>query len=488
MTEQNRSRTLLFNNLTKVQHREYAPMVQEFHTALEADPDFISRACAYLANGGTNIRDTADCAVITLLTAPIEYPEYREAGRCSLLGNDIYDIAPEGISGLEPFRIFRIDEFIRKYQVKAPRLMRDTMTDYVRFLEGQPSRFDGVAIRNRKALKSVYTHYHIKPNERAQAIIFDDKPPADSKLGILKQIANSTDVREQVRLVVENKIPYVVASSVLPKMTPAVGVALIEVMSPTEALNSRGWIEKSGLLQVPEIRDAYTAKIKQATKSAASIEYRKSAQGTDAGIQQAVEEAKEEAVKKQQRVTQNLLLMVDKSGSMEAALSMAIKFGERIAPICDGELAVVAFNDYAQELKVQDTHSLAAWQQAFKGIRCSGYTSMRSGLELALKNGYTPQVVVVITDEQENRDVYAGLLSTMESKGMDVPHTVCLTIGGLTSFTDRITEAGFRVDRFEVSGDDYYVFDQVAAILGGSPAPTIVERILSTQLPYRATK
>lgn len=486
MTEQNRSRTLLFNNLTKVQHREYSPMVQELHTALEADPDFISRACVYLANGGTNIRDTADCSVITLLTSPTEYPEYREAGRCLLLGKDVYNIVGEA-SGLEPFRVFRIDEFIRKYSIKAPRLMRETMTDYVRFLEGQPSRFDGVAIRNRKALKSVYTHYHIKPNERAQAILFDDNPPEDSKLGVLKQIANSNDVREQVRLVVENKIPYVVASSVLPKMTPAVGVALIEVMSPTEALNSRGWVEKSGLLQVPEIRDAYTAKISQATKSAASIEFRKSAQGTDADIQKVVEQAKEEAVKKQQRITQNIALLVDKSGSMEAALAVAIKFGERIAPICDGELAVIAFNDYAQELKVADVHSLSAWQQAFKGIRCSGYTSMRSGLELALRNGYTPQIVVVITDEGENRDIYANLLTQMESRGLDVPHTVCLSVGTHgTIFTNRIEQAGFRVDRFEVSGDDYYLFDQVAAILGGSPAPTIVERILSTQLPHRA--
>jgi hypothetical protein len=490
MTEQNRARMLLFNNLVKVQHREYLSMVTELHQALETDPDFISRACAHLANGGTNIRDTADCAIITLLTSPTEYPEYREAGRCLLLGDDVYDIEPQGISGVEPFRIFRIDEFIRKYQVKAPRLMRETMTAYIHFLESHPSRFDGVAIRNRKALKSVYTHYHIKPDDRAQAILFDDKPPADSKLSILKQIANSTDVREQVRLVIENKIPYVVASSVLPKMTPAVGVALIEVMSPTEALNSRGWVEKSGLLQVPEIRDAYTNKIKQATKSAASIENRKSAQGTDQGIQEAVNQAKEESVAKQQRITQNLLLMVDISGSMEAAIGVAIKFGERIAPLCDGEICVVAFNDYAREIKVTDTHSLNAWQQAFKGIRCGGYTSMQAGIELAYKNGYSPQIVVTVTDEGENRGSYADFLIKLESRGIDVPHTVCLKVGSnhILTFSQRIEDAGYRIDRFEVSGDDYYIFDQVAAILGGSPMPTIVDRILSTSLPYRVKK
>jgi len=491
MTEQtqNRSRTLLFNSLTQVTHREYAPLVAQLHQALEADPDFIARACVHMIEGGTNIRDTADCAAITLLAAPSNFPEYREAGRCLLLGREVYPgIKPDDVdaSGFEPYRIFRIDEFIRKYSSKVPRLMRDAMTDYVRFLEEHPSRFDGVAIRSRRALKSVYTHFHIKPDARAQAVIFDDKPPAESKLAILKQIANSNDIHEQVRLVMEHKIPYTVATSVLPKLTPAVGIALIEVMSPTEALNSRAWVEKSGLLQVPEVREAYTAKVTQATRSVASIDHRKSAQGSDAGVQAAIDQAKDAAASKQQRITQNLLLMGDYSGSMERVIPIMVKFLVRIAPLCDGELSVVLFNDYAREITGVNWSSITETERAFHGIRASGYTSMQAGLELALRNGYSPQIVVIISDEGENRGSYANTLRSMDQRGLIVPHTVCLTLGEHTILTRSIETVGYRVDRFQFSGEDYYIFDQVAAILGGKPAPTLIDRILSTSLPYRA--
>lgn len=483
MTEQSKSRNLLFQSLTQVQHRDYAPMVADFHRALDEDPDFIARACVYIANGGTNIRDTADCAVITLLTSPNAYPEYREAGRCLLLGNEVYNVSSEA-KGLEPFRIFRIDEFVRKYQSKSPRLMRDIMTDYIRFLESNPARFDGVAIRNRKAMKSTYIHFHIKPDGRAQAILFDNNPPKDSKLGILKQIANSKDVREQVRLVIENKIPYSVATSVLPKMTPAVGVALIEVMSPTEALNSRAWIEKSGLLEIREVKDVYLNKVAQATKSVASIDNRRSAQGTDAEVQAVISKAKDEAASKQQRITQNIAVLGDKSGSMEKVLQIMVKFLTRITPLCDGELAVILFNDYAQEIKA-DWKSLSAAENALKGIRAGGYTSVEAGINLALQNGYSPQMVVILTDEVENRGSYAKVLAKMEQRGLDVPHTICLTLGENTLLTRSIETAGFRVDRFQISGEDYYIFDQVAAILGGKPRLTLVDSILSTPLPYR---
>jgi len=256
-------------------------------------------------------------------------------------------------------------------------------------------------------------------------------------------------------------------------------------MSPTEALNSRSWVEKSGLLQVPEVREAYTKKISQATKSVASIDYRKSAQGSDAGIQSAIDQAKESAAQQQQRITQDIGVLGDISGSMEKALPLMLKFLVRIAPLCEGDLSVVLFNDYARELDNVNWSSINDAERAVKGIRCSGYTSMQSGLDLILKNGHVPQTVVIVSDEQENRGSYAGLLSQMESRGLQVPHTVCLTIGSNTVLSRSIETKGFRVDRFQFTGEDYYIFDQVAAILGGKPAPTLVDRILSMPLPYR---
>ena len=57
------------------------------------------------------------------------FPEYREAGRCLTLGSDVYDVAPDRVAGLPPFRIFRVERHVRQSDRKAPRLMRGLMTD-----------------------------------------------------------------------------------------------------------------------------------------------------------------------------------------------------------------------------------------------------------------------------------------------------------------------------------------------------------------------
>lgn len=489
MTEEARARNVLFRNLMSVTHREYSPLVVSFREALEQDPDFISRACVHICTGGSNIRDQQDAAIITLLQASPIFPEYREAGRCLLLGNSVYDL--DDIVGLPPFRIFRIERFIRQSDRKIPRLMKSVVIHYLRTLECDPMWFDGVVLRNRRAIKSAYKHYHIRPTARTQAILFDNLPPADSRLAILKQIAHSDDPREQAKLVIKHKIPYVVATSVLPKISPVVGIALVGAMSPTEALNSRAWVERSGLLNIPEVKDVYVAKVAEAQASVASAEHRVSTKGVDREVEAAVTKAKEEAVKKEQRIERDTLILVDRSSSMEPAIEIAQQFGSRLAPICDGDLMVVAFNDYAQVVEVEDP-SYAGWQTAFRGIRTDGWTSMEAGLNLALNQGFGPEQIVVITDGGENRGSFVRGLKKLED---NPPHIVVLWTapsgqwqGRISdTFTSSVERAGYRVDKFEINptNPDYYLYDQVAALLGGPPALSLVERILQTKLPRR---
>lgn len=488
-TETNRARATLFRQLMSVPHRDYAPMVEQLRTAMEADPDFIARACVHLATIGTQIRDQQDCAVITLLQSPNTFPNYREAGRVLLLGSDCYETEPEDLSGIPPFRVFRILKFIAESNTKIPRLLKSMAIDYARMLEDEPMRLDGIALQNRKRLWWLYNHFHIKPSDRAQAILFDNNPPEDSKLAVLKTIANSNDPSEQARLVIENKIPYRVAVSVLPRVNAQIGVALIAAMSPTEALNSRGWVERSGLLEIPEVKEAFITKVSKATKSVASADHRKSSQGSDEEVEQAVQEAKQKAVEQTQKIEKDLLILVDKSGSMHRALTTAVQFGARIAPLVDGDLMVVTHNDYGQILEVEDKNSLSSWEQAFKGQRAGGQTSMQRGLEVALKAGFMPQAVVLITDGGENVGNFTNALENYANSvnlspqvsiiGIDFGHSI-----QDTSLVQRLSRSDFRLDAFEFTGD-YYLFDQVAALLGGPPAKSLVEVILETQLPRR---
>jgi hypothetical protein len=502
MSEEHRARNVLYQQLMQVPHGEYGPAVEQFRGALASDPDLVARACVHVCTGGSKIRDVQDVAVITLLQAPSAYPEYREAGRCLLLGKGVYEIEPGGVAGLPPFRIFRVWDYVRKSDRKVPRLLKSAMTDYVRALEGNPAWFDGVAIHNRKALKAVYRYHHVKPDERAQATLFDEKPPADSKLAVLKQIANSKNPREQARLVIENKIPFRVATSVLPKMNAAVGVALFSVMSPQEALNSRAWAERSGLLNIPEVRDAFTAKIKEATASIATADHRKSAQGTDEEIQAAVEEAKQKAVDESRKIEKSTLFLGDKSHSMDQYFGVLQQIGSRVMPICAGDFMCILFNDMGQELRVEG-NTLADWQQAFRGQRAGGTTSMKAGLDLALKGGFMPEQIIVATDGGENRGrsgrhrglgAFAhGLVGYADQSGID-PNVVVVGLRDTNGnyhreFAETIRREGFTVDEFPPPrGEyDYNLFDQIVAVLGGPPALTLIEQILAVELPRRVT-
>ncbi len=490
MTEQNRARTTLFQLLMQVTHKNYGPMVGAMDNALNEDPFFISKACVHMAQGGTKIRDQQDVAIISLLRFHASYPSYREAGRCLLLGRDVYDIEPDGVGGLEPFRIFRIEYFIRNSDRKVPRLMKGIASDYARMLEANPFRFDGVAIRNRKALRSLYRHYHIKPAPRAQAILFDNDPPEDSKLGVLKQIAASKSIREQVQLVVENRIPYRVAQSVLPKISPAVGVALIEVMSPTEALNSRHWVENSGLLQIPEVREAFQSKVSQATKSVASADFRASAQGQDAGVQAAVDQAKEKAVAQSDRITGQTDVYLDVSYSMMNVIEEAPRFAERIIPLCD-DAAFYCHNDRAWPVRIKDTgNPYQDVRTALRGVRAGGGTFHHAAFEKSLQAGRTPTRIILLTDGGENMSGrFARVLQAYEEQTHIIPQIVMIHFqgGDRDVLTPSLKGAGYTVERFPFTGD-YYLFDQVGALLGGPAAKSLVQRVLDTELPYRVLK
>lgn len=488
--EQDRARTLVLQSLMKVAHRDYAPAVVELREAITEDPDLVSRFCVFLATGGTVIRDQVDVAVITLLQSPSMFSEYRDAGKLLLLGNDVYDIAEpyENLLGLPPFRIFRIAQFIDKSDLKVARLLKTIMRNYVYTLEKDANRFDSIALLNRSNLHWAYKRFHIKPNKRAQAILFDNDPPKDSKFAVIKQIVAEEDVAEKARLIVSAKLPYRIASTLIPKMDATAGIALISAMSPTEALNSRKWVEASGLLSITEIKTLYLSKIKKATKSVASAEHRVSAQGANEEVQAAVDEAKQTSVAQGSRIESNLLILVDKSGSMHQAIDIAVKFGSHIAPFCDGELMVVAHNTEGRIINVpkEQSDQLKAWEDAFKGIRAGGGTNHQRGLEKALEAGFMPQSIVLITDGEENSGYFANIVETFAERNLIEPNIVMIRVGGENNsrIVTTMNNTSIRFSEFVFDGD-YYLFDQVVALLGGPAAKSLIQRILDTELPKR---
>ena len=484
--EENRARNLMLSSLMGVDHRDYAKTVAQLQMAMMADPDLIARFCVHLLTGGTEIRDQQDAAVIALLQASAEFPEYRVAGRLLMGGWGVYDIAEPyaGMRGLPPYRLLRVAKYIDASDTKVPRLLKRIMTDYIRSLEaGKVENFDRILLLNRNAIRWAYKRFHVRPNERAQAILFDDNPPVDSMFAAIKEIAKAKSAAKKARLIVKHKIPYRIASSLIPKMTPAAGISLIDAMSPTEALNSRAWVERSGILTNAEVKKLYLGKVSQAQASLASADHRVSAQGADEEVQAVVDAAKQTAVDKMERIEGNVLLMVDKSGSMDEAIETAILFGVRIAPLCDGDLMVVAHDTYGRILEVDgDRGMLETWKGVFRGIRAGGGTNYQRGFEVALEAGFMPDKLVLLADGGENSGDLAHAIQLYPQP----LHTVMIHLNGQPDvLSQRIEGLGIEYDKFEYSGD-YYLFDQIIAMLGGPRAKSLVERVLEVQLPKEA--
>src|SRR5437588_721764 len=78
----------------------------------------------------------------------------------------------------------------------------------VREREADPDWFDGSVLVARKAIKRLYALLHVKPSERAQQILFDENPPADSRLAALKILARAKTPVEQAEAIIEHRIPY----------------------------------------------------------------------------------------------------------------------------------------------------------------------------------------------------------------------------------------------------------------------------------------
>lgn len=536
------ARTRLYRALTEVPHRIYHPLVTSLRGAMDSDPDFTARACVHLATN-SKIRDQQDGATIALLQAPSHFPEYREAGRCLVLGSDVYTIQPVRLQGLPPYRIFRVldylaspivvthgDEEVARFPRqkdaerslpriagrlsprKGPRVEVDALhvvvsndhprvrrqaegivRDYYTFLEDDHRRADGVLIRNRQAMKRHMMRHHLSEVDfpYLHACLFGD-PPEGSKLAVLRQIAKSTDLREQLTLAEEHKIPYPILVSVLPKTTPAVAVELIQRMSPTEAANSRAWVERSGLLEHRQVREVYEAKIALATSSAARLDFRASAQGQDAGVQAAVDKAREKAAAGRKEIEGEILICLDHSGSMDMAIEVGTQIAGRIGPACRDRAFLALHNEYGRVVEITGK-SYQECQHLVRGIRAGGGTRHEAALAAAFKAGCTPNKIVLVTDGGENQGDFTRLLRAYSNQeGYEPQLAMIRTVAPRCDpnrLGERLQRGGFRLDVYETRGErdraDYNVLDQVVELLGGPPAMGLVDRIMEVVLPHR---
>jgi hypothetical protein len=367
-------------------------------------------------------------------------------------------------------------------------MLKSAVAAYLRALEANPERFDRAALRGKQDLKHLYASLRIAPAPRAQRVLFDEQPPLGSPLLALRLLAQATEPADQARLIVEQRIPYPVAAGAIKTLTPSVLVALIDVMTPQEAINHLAALKRRGAFEHPEVKALIEAKLKaaerdtrvstlKATRALASV-------ALDESTEALLTEVVDTRVANSARITRPTALLVDKSSSMTQAIDVAKEVAALVSAVCT-DFRVLAFDTEAFTVAAQGAER-SAWERAFRMVKADGATSIGAPLaKLARERHYVEQVVL-ITDMGENsapmfHEAYAAYAREV---GVG-PQVTIVAVGGRDErFLGRLREHGIPHTVWEFGGD-YYALPNLLPLLAMPSRAELVEQVMAVPLPAR---
>ena len=487
----------ILNTLLTTPHRRLQEVYPVHAEMVKQDPRFYVRLGAWYNDHG-DVRDHKEMFVITLALSGFE--GHRDVGLALL-------------RSLPPYQVVRVLDFIhgrkeaRRREVAVetpavpdsvetfglfrnpPRSLRTEIVRYLREREEDAEWFDSSVLVARKALKRLYALLHVAPEERAQKILFDETPPADSRVFALKELSRATTPAEQARAILEHRIPYRVAATVIQQLTPTVLLALIERMSPQELINNLGALKRRGALDNPDLKALIEQKLAEA-KTALRVSAFKTEEALKAAelsgdVRRQVEEVADAQVKARGRIERPTALLIDKSGSMQVAIELGKRLGAMISAVCAKELYVYAFDTMAYPVTPAGTN-LAGWERALSGITAGGSTSCGAAIEyLRRKRQYVEQIVLVTDEEENTPPLFVEALTKYRMEVKAEPN-ICFvrTPGAHAQLSHSCQRAGIAVDVFQFTGD-YYALPNLIPLLARPSKLELLMEIMDYPLPVR---
>jgi len=466
----------MLNSLLTTPHRQLELVGKLHEDMVQRDPIFYGHLAVWYQQTG-DVRDHKEVFVGNLLTSNIT--EHRDAGFVML-------------QEFPPYQVARIVDFLKVYRGKLPRSTRTAVRRYLKQREQNPVFFDRAALRARTAMKHLYASLHIKPSQRADAVLFKDNPPEDSLAYALKLVSFADSPLEQAQLIVEYKIPYAIAVGAIKQLTPTVLVALINSMSPQEVINNLKSLQTRGAMDNPQVKDLINEKLEaaQGDVRVAALKGRVAAGATelDADTAALLEKVMDEQVKRRGKITRPTALLIDKSSSMESAIEVGKRIAALISGITEAELFVYAFDTLPYPVKASG-NQLSDWEKAFQHIKASGATSIGATLEAMRLRKQRVEQIIVVTDEGENTAPYfAPAYEAYQRDLMLEPSVLVVKVGYAYDWLERrLQEKQVQVDSFTFAGD-YYSLPNLIPFLSRPSRLELLMEILETPLPVRDDK
>ena len=463
----------MLNSLLTTPHRELGKVAELHKLMVELDPLFYGHLAVWYHRNG-DVRDHKEVFVGNLLTSQLN--EHRGAGFMML-------------QEFPPYQVARIVDFMKQHQQKLPRSARTAVRRYLQVRERNAEFFDRAAVRGRKAMKHLYASLHIKPSERANAVLFKDAPPKDSLAFVLKQLAKAETPLVQAKLIAEYKIPYTVAIGAVRAVTPEVLVALVNSMSPQEVINNLKSLQVRGAMDNAEVKALIEAKLAEATTSNRVSAFKAAVAAEVAIVDEAtaaqLEKIVDEQVKQKGKITKSTAPLVDKSPSMTQALEVGKRIAAIISGITEAELFVYAFDTYSYPVIAQGKE-LSDWEKAFKPLRIEGGTSIGVALETMRQKQQAVEQIIIVTDEGENTSPYFNMVYPRYCKELNVsPNVVIVKLGNHSNYLEqKLQQNQVSFETFTFAGD-YYSLPNLVPLLSRRSRLELLMEILETPLPVR---
>ena len=518
MTREQDIRMDILNTLLTTPHRRLEKVWPIHREMVAKDPLFYVRLAAwYNANG--DVRDHKEMFVVTLALS--DFRGHRDVGLALLRDMPPYQVGRvvDFIHGRKTTRKVAITEkaarrknarkSIRRNKSKVnqadakfelrtesfglfrnvPRSVKTEVVRYLREREADPNWFDSSVLTARKYIKRLYALLHVRPGDRAQRVLFDDQPPADSRLFQLRQLAKAASPTDQARAIIDHKIPYRVAATVIKQMTPTVLLAVIDSMSPQELINNLGSLKRRGAMSNDDLKSLIESKLELAKTdqrvSALKTKEAITAASVSTDIRQKLEEVADTQVKAKGRITRPTALLVDKSASMHEAIELGKRIGAMISAICESDLYAYAFDTLAYSIDCGAT-DLAGWEHAFDGITASNATAIGAPLVAMTRHKQYVEQLIVITDEGENSNPRFTEALSQYREEMKAEPNICIvrTPGGANILQRQLQQQHIAVDVFPFNGD-YYSLPNLVPMLSRPSRLDLLMEIMEYQLPVR---
>jgi hypothetical protein len=463
----------MLNSLLTTPHRELGKVAELHKIMVELDPIFYGHLAVWYQYYG-DVRDHKEVFVGNLLNSNLN--EHRGAGFMML-------------QDFPPYQVARIVDFMKQHQHKLPRSTRTAVRRYLQERENNSAFFDRAAMRGRKAMKHLYASLHIKPNARANAVLFKDAPPQDSLAFTIKLLAKAETSELQAQLIAEYKIPYTVAIGAVQKITPEVLVALVNSMSPQEVINNLKSLQKRGAMDNAEVKELIEQKLAEAATSKRVSAYKAAVAAEVGSFNQAtiaqLEKVVDQQIKQKGKITKSTALFVDKSPSMTEALEVGKQIAALISGISDGELFVYAFDSYSYPV-IAEGKALSDWEKAFKPLRIDGGTSIGVALETMRQKKQAVEQIIIVTDEGENTPPYFSEVYPRYCEELKVsPNVIIVKVGHHSNYLEgKLQQLQVGFETFIFAGD-YYSLPNLVPLLSRPSRLELLMEILETKLPVR---